>query len=370
MTGLVALRLNKSALFPVSNIYEAVRNLLSTTVIATVLVFGMLIFFHELGHFATAKWTGMRVDEFALGFGPKIVSYRKGETLYSWRIIPLGGFNKIAGMDPDEEQDERSFQSKPLLSRILVIIAGSAMNFILPIVLFTIVFMASGIDEASQQPVIGSLLPDRPAVVAGLTAGDRIIDINGNKIDSWQQFVTIVQTSANQKLDVTIDRNGQLSHHTLVPAFDAKANRALIGVLPIIDNHQAGLFEAVILAGKHTYLVAGTMLTGIGQMITGQVAGELAGPIGVAQMTGQVAQMGLMPLLQFAAFLSINLGLINMFPVPVLDGGHVVTLIIEGLRGKPLSRRSAHFVQMVGLTLLLMLMMFATMKDIIRLNLF
>jgi regulator of sigma E protease len=370
MTGLVVLRLSKSDLFPVSNIYEAVRNLLSTTVIATVLVFGMLIFFHELGHFITAKWTGMRVDEFALGFGPKLVSHRKGETLYSLRVIPLGGFNKIAGMDPDEEQDERSFQSKPLLSRILVIIAGSAMNFILPIVLFVIVFMASGVNEASQQPIIGSLLPDRPAVVAGLSAGDRIIEINGNKIDSWQQFVTIIQASADQQLAVKIDRNGQQQDHTLVPEFDAKANRAVIGVLPIIDNHQAGLFEAIALAGKHTYLVAGSMLVGIGQMITGQVAGDLAGPIGVAQMTGQVAQMGLIPLLQFTAFLSINLGLINMFPVPVLDGGYVVTLVVEGLRGKPLSRNSAHFVQMVGLALLLMLMLFATMKDIARLNLF
>lgn len=370
MLGPVNFRLNKSAIFLVSNIHEAVRNLLSTTVIATVLVFGMLIFFHELGHFITAKLTGMRVDEFALGFGPKIISYRKGETLYSLRIIPLGGFNKIAGMDPDEEQDASSFQSKPLLSRILVIIAGSAMNFILPIILFAIVFIASGVDEASPQPIIGALLPDRPAVVAGLSEGDRIIDINGNQIDSWQQFVAIIQVSADQKLTVTIDRNGQRQQHLLVPEFDVKANRAVIGVLPIIDNHKAGLFEAVSLAVKHTYIVAGAMLTGIAQMITGQVAAEVAGPIGVAQMTGQVAQMGLIPLLQFAAFLSINLGLINLFPVPVLDGGHVVTLIIEGLRGKPLGRRSAHFVQMIGLALLLMLMIVATMKDIARLNLF
>jgi len=347
-----------------------VRTLLSTTVIATVIVFGMLIFFHELGHFMTAKWTGMRVDEFALGFGPKIVSHRKGETLYSLRIIPLGGFNKIAGMDPDEEQDDRSFQSKPLLSRILVIIAGSAMNLIVPVILFAIVFMASGVDEASPQPIIGSLLPDRPAITAGLAAGDRIIDIDGNKINSWKEFVTIIQSSANKQLNVTINRNGQQESHLLIPEFEAKANRSVIGVMPIIDNHKAGLFEAFALAGKQTYLVAGAMLTGIAQMLTGQVAAELAGPIGVAQMTGQVAQMGIFPLLQFAAFLSINLGLINMFPVPVLDGGHVVTLIVEGFRGKPLGRRSAYFVQMVGLALLLMLMVFATMKDIARLNLF
>lgn len=344
--------------------------MLSTTIIATVFVFGLLVFFHELGHFMTAKWTGMRVDEFAIGFGPKIASYRKGETLYSWRLIPLGGFNKIAGMDPDEKQDERSFQSKPLASRILVIIAGSMMNFILPVVLFMIVFLASGVDEASTQPVLGTLLPDRPAATSGFIEGDRIVSINGQSIESWKQFVAIIQTSANQTLDITIERDGQTQIKTLVPEFDAKANRAVVGVMPIIHHHVAGVFEAIVLAGKQTYFVAGAMLTGIAQMITGQVAAEVAGPIGVAQLTGQVAQMGLIPLLQFAAFLSINLGLINLFPVPVLDGGHVVTLLVEGLRGKPLSHRSTYFVQMIGMALLLMLMIFATMKDIVRLNLF
>lgn len=325
---------------------------------------------HELGHFATAKWSGMRVDEFALGFGKIIFSVRRGEALYSLRLIPLGGFNKIAGMDPDEEQDERSFQSKSILARMLVIVAGSAMNFLLPIILFSIVFFSSGIDKVSPEPVIGTVMADRPAAQAGLLQGDRIQSVNAAPIDAWSQFVAVIQVNSGQDLQVVVVRDGKTMTTHVTPDFDSKGNRGVIGVMPIIENHPVGLFESLALAVKQTYFVAGSMLAGIGQMVSGQIAAEVAGPIGVAQMTGQVAQLGILPLLQFAAFLSINLGLINLIPVPVLDGGHIVALAIEGVRGKPLGRRSTQFVQMIGIALLLMLMAVATMKDIARLNLF
>lgn len=340
------------------------------TVLATIFVFGLLIFVHELGHFITAKWTGMRVDEFALGFGKIIVSARRGETLYSLRAIPLGGFNKIAGMDPDEEQDERSFQSKPILARMLVIAAGSAMNFLLPILLLMVVFLSAGLDKISPDPVFGTVMEGHPAAEAGFSAGDRVVDVNGAPINDWKQFVAVVQINSGQNLSITVQRNDQTLTANVTPEYDGKLNRGVIGVMPIIENHKVGLIESGVLSVKQTYLVATSMLVGIGQMITGQVAAEVAGPIGVAQMTGQVAQLGIIPLLQFAAFLSINLGLINLFPVPVLDGGHLVTLAVEGVRGKPISRRSANFVQMIGIVLLLTLMALATMKDISRLNLF
>ncbi|MDU2066570.1 MAG: RIP metalloprotease RseP [Sporomusaceae bacterium] len=343
---------------------------MSITVIATVFVFGLLVFVHELGHFATAKWTGMRVDEFAIGFGKSIFSVRRGETLYSLRLIPLGGFNKIAGMDPDEEQDERSFQSKPIWARMLVIVAGSAMNFLLPVLLFAIVFFSAGIDKVSPEPVIGSVMAERPAERAGFLQGDRIQSVNGTTIATWSQFVAAVQGQAGQPLEITVVRDKATVTTKVVPEFDPKGNRGVIGVMPIIENQKVGIFEAMGLSVKQTYVVASGMLVGIGQMVSGQIAAEVAGPIGVAQMTGQVAQLGILPLLQFAAFLSINLGLINLFPVPVLDGGHIVTLAIEALRGKPLGRRSAQIVQMIGMVLLLMLMALATMKDIARLNLF
>lgn len=343
---------------------------MTTTIIATIFVFGLLVLVHELGHFLTAKAVGMRVDEFAIGFGPKLFSFKHGETLYSLRIIPLGGFNKIAGMDPDEEQDERSFNSKPILSRMLVIIAGSAMNLILPVFLFLIVFLSAGIDTASDQPVIGSLLPDKPAAMAGLQPGDRVVEVNDVPVQSWQEFVSLVQQNTASQLKIEYLRGGTYHEIILTPEYDPRANRSVIGVLPQVTHRQPGFFESLKLAVQQTVYIAASMLIGIVQMITGQVEADVAGPIGVAQMAGQVAQLGLIPLLQFAAFLSINLGLINLLPVPVLDGGHIVTLAVEGLRGKPLSRDSIQFIQMIGFALLMMLFILATFKDVARLQLF
>lgn len=342
-----------------------------STIIATIFVFGLLILFHELGHFITAKSVGMRVDEFAIGFGPKLISKKIGETVYSIRIIPLGGFNKIAGMDPDEQQDERSFSAKPIWARMLVIVAGSVMNFVLPVLLLFIVFVSSGIDKPSEQPIIGNVFPDKPAATAGLLPGDRIAAVNGAPVASWREFVTIIQTNAGNNLTISFSRASETNKTAvLTPEYDEKGKRGVIGVIPQIDKYQPGIFESFGLAIKQTVMVAQVMVVGIGEMITGKAAADVAGPIGVAQMAGEVAQLGIIPLLQFAAFLSINLGLINLLPVPVLDGGHVVTLAVEGIRGKPLSSGQMQFIQMVGLALLMLLFVVATFKDISRLNLF
>ncbi len=341
-----------------------------TTALATIFVFGLLVLVHELGHFFTAKMVGMRVDEFAIGFGPKVISYKHGETLYSWRSIPLGGFNKIAGMDPDEEQDEFSFYAKSIPARMLVIAAGSLMNFLLPVVLFMTIFLSSGIDTPSHEPIIGNIFPDKPAARAGLVVGDRILTVNSKEIDSWQQFVNIIQSNASQKLILQYEHNGKIETATIVPEYDEKAKRGIIGIMPQLNKHHPGFIEAIGLSVKQTYFVASSMLVGIGQMITGEVAAEVAGPIGVAQMAGEVAQLGLMPLLQFAAFLSINLGLINLLPVPVLDGGHLVTLAVEGVRGKPLNKKHMQFIQMIGFALLMAIFLMATFKDLSRLKLF
>lgn len=343
---------------------------MTTTFIAAVFVFGLLIFVHELGHFITAKLVGMRVDEFAIGFGPKLFSKKQGDTLYSLRLIPLGGFNKIAGMDPDEEQDQFSFQSKPVWARMVVIIAGSLMNFLLPVILFTIVFVSSGIDKPSTEPIIGSVMPLKPAAQAGLLPGDRVISVNSKPIKVWQDFVSTIQINAGNELVLTYERQGVLRQTSVVPEQDSKANRGIIGIVPQLVNYRPGMIESISLAGTQTLAVAANMVVGIVQMVTGKIAADVAGPIGVAQMAGEVAQLGIIPLLQFAAFLSINLGLINLLPVPVLDGGHVVTLAIEGLRGKPLPKEHLQFVQLIGFALLILLMLMATYKDILRLDLF
>ena len=343
---------------------------MSTTVLATIFVFGLLVMVHELGHFFSAKLVGMGVHEFAIGFGPKVISRKIGETVYSLRLIPLGGFNKIAGMDPDEPQDEKSFQTKPIWARMLVIISGSAMNFVLPIVLFTIVFMSMGIDLPSNEPILGTIMAERPASKANMQAGDRIISVDGKPIGSWKQFVEIVQGNTDKDLNIVYERNGKIANTMVKPEFDEKANRGIIGVVPLVEHRQPDFAESISLAIKQTYMLAGAMLSGLVQMVTGRAAADVAGPIGVAQMAGQVAQLGFIPLLQFAAFLSINLGLINLLPVPVLDGGHVVTLAVEAIRRKPLDKNSMQFIQMIGFSLLILLMLLATFKDLMRLKLF
>ncbi len=340
----------------------------STTIIATIFVIGLLVVFHEFGHFITAKSVGMRVNEFAVGFGPQVVSHRHGETVYSLRAFPLGGFVKIAGMDPDEEQDEKSYQTKPIWARMLVIAAGSLMNFILPVLLFFFIILATGIDTPTT--TIANVLEDSPAAQAGLQPGDRITMVNGAPIGNWQQFVAAIQANGDGRMTIGLDRNGSPQQMIITPQPDPKTNRQIIGVASEVAHYQPGPGEAATLAVQQTYMIATTMLSGIGQMITGKAPADVAGPIGVAQMAGQVAQLGIVPLLKFAAFLSINLGLINLLPVPVLDGGHIVTLAVEGIRGKPLSRDKLQWIQLVGFTLLMLLFLLATYKDISRLKLF
>lgn len=343
---------------------------MSTTLIATIFVFGLLVLFHELGHFMTAKSVGMRVDEFAIGFGPKLISVKRGETLYSLRAIPLGGYNKIAGMDPDEEKDERSYSAKPIWARMVVILAGSAMNFVLPVLIFCGIFVMSGISTPSPAPILGEVMAHKAAAQAGLMSGDKILAINDKKIAAWQDVVETVQVSGGKVLKVQYERAGEVKLASLIPEYDETAKRALIGVVSSVDTYRPGFIESIGLAFKNTWFIMTKMIEGLGQMFTGRVAAELAGPLGVAQMAGEVAQMGFVPLLQFAAFLSINLGIINLLPVPALDGGHFVTLVFEAVRGKPMGPKSTQYAQMVGFMLLMGLMLFATFKDIIRLNLF
>lgn len=179
-----------------------------TTILAAIFVFGVLITVHEFGHFITAKMTGMRVDEFAIGFGPNIFQKKVGETLYSLRIIPLGGYNKIAGMDPEEPDSDDSFKSKSIPARMLVILAGSLMNFLLPIILFFSIFMINGIQKPVDQPILGTIMEEKAAAQAGLQVGDRILAINGEKIATWNDLVVTLQKYPDKEITVTAEHQG------------------------------------------------------------------------------------------------------------------------------------------------------------------
>lgn len=336
------------------------------TILAAIFVFGVLVTVHEFGHFITAKMTGMRVDEFAIGFGPKIYQQKDGETLYSLRAIPLGGYNKIAGMDPDDPVEPNAFNSKPIPARMLVILAGALMNFILPIILFSGIFMVEGRLQLVNEPVLGTVVDEMAAARAGLKAGDRIVTINGKNVETWTDVVLNLRKAGTEEVTLTAERNGVLQTYKMTPMFDKDAGRPLIGVSPKFSKESLGFFGSIKEGFIYTKNIGLSMVSGLYRIVSGNAPADVAGPIGVAQMAGQVAEKGLLPLMNFVAFLSINLGVINLLPLPALDGGHFVLLLLEALRGKPLGGKAMTNIQMVGVALILALTVFSTFKDITR----
>ena len=339
------------------------------TIAAAVFVFGLLVLVHEFGHFITAKMTGMRVDEFAIGFGPKIISKRRGETVYSLRAIPLGGFNDIAGMEPENNPaGERGFCAKPVLSRMIVILAGATMNFILPIVLFFTIYATLGMAQPATEPVIGGIIEGMSAEKAGLKEGDEILSVDGQAVATWKEFTDKLRTiDEGQNILLKYKRGEEISEVTVSPTYNKQEQRVLVGVQSSIVYEKKSVLESFTLAIDHTKEITVMMIDSIVMLFQEPEQTEnLAGPIGIVQMSGQVAERGFIPLLNFAALLSINLGIINLLPVPVLDGGHFVNLFIEAVRGKPLGSKAIAYTQRVGITLLLMLMLFATKNDLVR----
>lgn len=339
------------------------------TIAAAVFVFGLLVLVHEFGHFITAKMTGMRVDEFAIGFGPKLLSKKHGETVYSLRAIPLGGFNDIAGMDPDNNTaGERGFCSKSVLSRMVVILAGAGFNFLLPIVLFFMIYATFGAAAPSNEPIIGGVIQGMSAEKAGLKEGDKILSVDGQAVTTWKDFTDkLKDLEAGQNILLKYERGENISEVTVSPTFNEQEKRILVGVQSSIVYESKSLQESFTLAIEHTKEITLYMLESIARLFKEPEQTEnLAGPIGIIQMSGQVAERGFIPLLNFAALLSINLGIVNLLPVPVLDGGHFVNLFIEAVRGKPLGSKAVAYTQRVGIALLLMLMIFATKNDIVR----
>lgn len=336
------------------------------TILAAIFVFGVLVTVHEFGHFITAKLTGMRVDEFAIGFGPKLYQQKDGDTLYSLRAIPLGGYNKIAGMDPDEPVTENSFNSKPIPARMLVILAGALMNFILPVILFSGIFMVEGRVQVVNEPVLGVVVDEMAAARAGLKAGDRIVTINNKPMQSWTEVVTTLRGAGTEEVTLTAERDGAVKTYKMTPVYNKEAGRALIGISPKLEKESLGFFGSIKEGFIYTKNIIMSMINGLYKIVSGNAPADVSGPIGVAQMAGQVAEKGLLPLMNFVAFLSINLGVINLLPLPALDGGHFVLLILEALRGKPLGSKAMTNIQMIGVAMILALTVFSTFKDITR----
>lgn len=339
------------------------------TAVSFVVIFGTIVFFHELGHFAVAKAFGVRVFEFALGFGPPLFRLTRGGTQYSIRIIPLGGFVKLAGMDPAldpnqelEEDDERNFNRRPIWQRMAIIAAGPFMNFLLAFVLIASYYMMVFVPPTVTRVVQGSA-----AYEAGLVPGDVIQAVDGTRTESADEVIALVQPSSGSELQLTILRGEQTRMIRVVPRLDPATGVGLLGI-ELKSQPRLGPVRAAQYAAGDTWRGTVAIVQAIGSMITGKSEVDLRGPIGIISITGEAARQGMGALVSLAIGLNLNLGLLNLLPIPVLDGGWLVLLALEGIRGRPLDPAQRGLAQFIGLVIILLLMVFAVYQDVLHLS--
>lgn len=407
------------------------------TAIAIVLVLSVLIFFHELGHLLMAKRAGILCREFALGFGPKLFSFKWGETRYSVRLFPLGGYVRMAGEDPEvvdiqrgervgirldengqvthllvkeglrgegrrgivrhidlvkdlvlvlEDDDgqptryavhpqamicdgrdevqiaplDRQFSGKTIGQRFWTIFAGPAMNLVLAVFFFVLAACIYGVP--SDEAVVGGVEPGTPAAAAGLQEGDRIVAIGGEAVNDWDDLVEKISAAPNTTLELTVQRDGATVTMTVTPVLED--GRGKLGIYPQLERTPD---EVLTYGFSQFWLFTKLTLQGFAMLITGQASfNDLAGPVGIFKMTGDMAAQGLGTLLIWTGLLSINLAVFNILPIPALDGGRIVFLLIEALRGKPVDPHKESMVHLIGFALLMLLMIAVTYNDVLR----
>ena len=361
-------------------------------VVPFLFVLTIVVFFHELGHFLMARWCGIKVLVFSVGFGPEIAGfYDRYGTRWKISAIPLGGYVKFFGDEnaasaPDqsaaarmtEAEKKDSFQFQPVGSRALVVAAGPVANFLLAIAIFAGIFMTVGKQTTSAR--VDTVQPGSAAQTAGFKPGDLVLTINGEKIESFSDMQRIVSISAGAPLTVEVERDNAQVTLKAVPQLkeikDNFGNVHRLGVLGIsrsmapgdIKTERAPPLRAVVMGAQETWFVVDRTLSYISGVFTGrEAADQLGGPIRIAQVSGQVATAGFAPLIHLTAVLSVSIGLLNLFPIPLLDGGHLLFYAIETIRGRPLSERAQELGFRIGLAIVLMLMIFATFNDILHL---
>ena len=347
------------------------------SIVAAVVGLGLLIVFHEFGHFLLAKLSGVGVLTFSVGFGPKLWVKKKGETEYALSAFPLGGYVKMVGEDPEEEVKaadlERSFAHKSLLKRTAIVAAGPGFNLLLAVFLLMLVFLFYGVPVLSN--LVGAVEPESPAAQAGIQKGDRIVAVDGRAVNAWEDLSGAIKQSAGEPLALRVQRSGQEVTMTVQPRkkevkniFGELKEDWMIGIGSQVSIEKGDPGLAIGKAFVQTYEYSKLTLIGLYKMITREVSPRnLGGPILIAQMAGQQAQEGIGSFLAFLAVLSINLGVLNLLPVPVLDGGHLFFFAIEAIIGRPVSLKYREKAQQVGIFLLLLLMIFAFANDIFRL---
>lgn len=343
-----------------------------------ILVLGVLVFIHELGHFLVAKKVGIRAEKFSLGFPPNIFEKKWGETTYCIGMLPLGGYVKMAGETPGEESSGApyEFMSKTVLQRMAVIFAGPFMNYVLAIFIMILVFMFSGkpiID--TERSMVGEVMEGSPALEAGLETGDQVLSVDGEAVTDFESMRLLIAPRPTDTLFVTWLRGKDTLTANIVPELSEQPTldgsvdsigRIGVGQM-IIGSESFGFFGSIKLGVATTHQMIDTTVSFLKMLVTGQASTKmLGGPIFIARQSGKEAQKGIASLLVFMALLSINLAILNVLPIPVLDGGHLLFLLIEAVKGSPVSMKVRMVAQQVGIVVLLGLMVFVTYNDIIR----
>ncbi|KQU60340.1 RIP metalloprotease RseP [Bacillus sp. Leaf406] len=414
------------------------------TVIAFIVIFGALVFFHELGHLIFAKRAGILCREFAIGFGPKVFSFKKNETVYTIRLLPLGGFVRMAGEDPemvelkaghrigllfdqdekaskivlnnkdrypnirvievetadlereliikgyeDDEEElktfpisrnavivedgtesliapwDRQFGSKSLPKRAMAIFAGPLFNFILAFFIFILVGFLQGVP--TNDPVLGDLTDDGAAKESGLQKGDEVLSIDDSEISTWEDIVGVIQKHPGDELVFTVERGGATQDISVTPEPQKVEGQEEIGKIGVHNPMEKSPLKVVSSSAEQTYEMGKLIFVLLGKLVTGEFSIDaLSGPVGIYQSTDVVAQSGIYDLMRWAAILSINLGIMNLLPIPALDGGRLLFFAVEALRGKPVDRKMEGMVHFVGFALLMVLMLVVTWNDIQR----
>jgi regulator of sigma E protease len=349
------------------------------TVLATVIVLGVLIFVHELGHFLVAKYFGVRVDAFSLGFPPKLLHKKIGDTDYRLSVIPLGGYVKLYGENPNDEVPPElepvSFSHQPLLHRFLIVMAGPTFNLLFAAVALFLVFTFSGIPYLTT--TVGGVKAKSPAALAGLHQGDTILAVNGQKVTHWEDLSHIIRHIGERPLTLSVKRDGKVFPVQVTPKametkniFGQKVSAVIIGISSgsQLGTERVGPVTALGQGLVYTWRLTWLTVESLYKLVTRQMSlKSIGGPILIAQVAGQQAEMGVTYLIQFMAALSVNLFLLNLLPIPILDGGHLFFFAIEAVRGKPVEIEYREMAQGVGLMLILALMILVFYHDILRL---
>jgi regulator of sigma E protease len=351
---------------------------MSTNIISFAIVLGVLIFVHEFGHFLLARLMGVGVERFSLGFGPRIVGKKIGMTEYMISAFPLGGYVKMVGENPEAGLDDSlvpySFSHKGLFKRSLIVMAGPAFNLLLSVAIFFVFFQISGLPI--MKPEVGEVQEGMPAHEGGIRPGDRILSIDGRSVTRWEEMAALIKQSSGRPIRIEILRDSSIVPVMVAPElvfsqnlFGEEVEKYVIGITPSGASTVQRLnpFQSAAQGVVQTWQIAKVTVLAIGKILTGTISAKtVGGPIMIAQLAGQHAKAGIINFIFFIALLSVNLGIINLLPIPVLDGGHLLFFLIEAISRRPLNLKMREVAQQVGIFVLILLMIFVFYNDIAR----